>query len=352
MVRGLLAGLALLVCLPLLVVVVLASPPPAPAAAAPLAGTGGGLRPGSVPEKYWASVLSAGALCAAAPSAVIAAQIEQESGWNPTAVSPAGAQGISQFMPGTWPHWSLPGQSPLDPAAAIAAQGRYDCGLAAQLAPLQAAGKLGKADLTSLMLAGYNAGPAAVIGHGGIPPFAETQHYVSTIIAAAAKFAGATGGVVAGGPAIAAPPGSFAAREIAAAQRWLGTPYSWAAGGNVGPTSGVCGDGSAWNDCHITGFDCSGLVMFAVYQASGGKISLAHFADTQTRGGTPVALNALLPGDLISFADHGNPVAHHVGIYLGGGKMINAPESGALVRIDSLTTSYYRSQDWRAVRYG
>src|SRR5690348_14247105 len=89
----------------------------------PIPGTGGGLRRGLVPSRYEALVARAGSMCAAAPPAVIAAQIQQESNWNPNAVSPAGAQGISQFLPSTWPHWSKPGESPFDPAAAIPAQG-------------------------------------------------------------------------------------------------------------------------------------------------------------------------------------------------------------------------------------
>ena len=48
----------------------------------------------------------------------------------------------------------------------------------------------------------------------------------------------------------------------------------------------------------------------------------------------------------------GASIAHHIGIYLGGDQMIDAPESGELVRVDSLTSGYYQSQQWRVVRYG
>ena len=89
---------------------------------------GQGLRPGAVPAQYAALVQQAGSICPAAPPSIIAAQIEAESGWDPNSVSSAGAQGISQFMPGTWPGWSLPGQSPFDPAAAIPARPRAGTG--------------------------------------------------------------------------------------------------------------------------------------------------------------------------------------------------------------------------------
>ena len=163
------------------VATVLDEPQPA-AAAPPLPATGGGLAPGSVPAQYESLVLQAGSTCAAAPPAVIAAQIQQESGWNPKAVSSAGAEGISQFLPSTWPNWSRPRQSPFDPAAAILAQGRYDCAIAKTMAAGQQRGRLPESlDLTSAMLAGYNAGPTIVAKYRKVPPFRETQHYVKKI---------------------------------------------------------------------------------------------------------------------------------------------------------------------------
>jgi cell wall-associated NlpC family hydrolase len=326
------------------VATMLDDPPPA-AAAAPLPGTGGGLMPGTVPAQYKALVLKAGSMCAAAPPSVIAAQIQQESGWNPKAVSSAGAEGISQFLPSTWPHWSRPGESPFDPSAAILAQGRYDCGLAKTMAGAKGHGQLPTSvDLTSALLAGYNAGPAAVLAAHGIPQNGQTPGYVRAILASAPSFAGAT---------IAdAVTGSFAAREIAAAKQYLGTPYAWDGGGYLGPTHGICVAGPAAGDCHKVGFDCSGLVMRAVFVASAGRIRLTHSADAQTHSGTPVAISQLKPGDLISFTNPGEHVAHHIGIYLGNDQLLNAPESNDVVRVDSLDSPYYRGQSWRAVRYG
>lgn len=183
-----------------------------------------------------------------------------------------------------------------------------------------------------------------MLAAGGIPNNGQTPSYVATITARAAHFADTTGVVAGGGP--------FAAKEIAAAQSQIGQPYSWAGGTYTGPTLGVRGPDGAANDCHIVGWDCSGLVMYAAYQASGGALKLPHYADTQTRGGTPVDRASMLPGDLISFTNPGESVAHHIGIYLGNNQMIDPPQSGELVRIDSLTSGYYQSQQWRVVRYG
>jgi cell wall-associated NlpC family hydrolase len=322
------AGVGLVLLLPVTVATVLTAGASSPAAA--VGGLGQGLKAGTVPAAYIELVTRAGALCAAAPPSVIAAQIDQESGWNPEVVSPAGAEGISQFTPGTWPTWSQPGESPFDPTAAIPAQARYDCALASQLRSWQASGLLpADLDLTELMLAAYNAGAGAVLAAHGIPDNGETPSYVAAIMSAAARYADSTG--VAGA-------GTFAAREIAAAQAELGTPYAWGGGNYTGPTGG--------------GFDCSGLVMFAVYQASAGTIQLSHFADTQTRGGTPVSRDAMQPGDLISFTDPNQAVAHHIGIYLGDGQMLDAPETGGVVRVDALSDGYWQAQQWRVVRYG
>ena len=319
---------SLVVVVPVVVVAVFGAGA-APTGQASVGGVGQGLRAGAVPAAYAALVLQAGSICPAAPPSVIAAQIEQESGWDPASISSAGAQGISQFMPGTWPGWSLPGQSPFDPAAAIPAQGRYDCAIAAELEPGQRAGRYGGAELTPLMLAGYNAGPGAVTAAGGIPNNGETPAYVARITAGAAHYAETTG-VVAAGP--------FGAKVIAAAQSQLGRPYVWGGGDDTGPTAG--------------GFDCSGLVLFAVYQASGGAIKLPHDADAQTRGGTAVDRAAMAPGDLISFTSAGASIAHHVGIYLGGEAMLDAPETGDVVHVTSLAGGYWQAEQWRVARYG
>lgn len=75
-------------------------------------------------------------------------------------------------------------------------------------------------------------------------------------------------------------------------------------------------------------WDCSGLTMRA-YQSAG--VSLPHSAAAQSNYGRRVSLNALRPGDLVFF---GSPISH-VSIYLGGGRMVDAPHTGARVRVES-----------------
>jgi len=339
------AAMCGLVLAPALVVVIFAAGG-SPAAAAGPGGIGTGLRRGSVLAQYAALVIQAGSMCAAAPPSIIASQIEQESAWNPKAVSSMGAQGISQFMPTTWPSWSLPGQSPFDPSAAIPAQGRFDCALAQDMIAAQQAGRLpASLTATQLMLAAYNAGPGAVLGAGGIPSNGQTPGYVTRIIAGAARYADTTGATLPAGSGLQP-------RIVAAAMSQIGVPYAWDGGTFTGPSRGLCVPGAAANDCNVVGFDCSGLVLFAAYQASDGRLRLSHLVQDEIDTATPIPRSALQPGDLIAFTDPGLPLrqSHHIGIYLGDNQMVDAPESGALVRVDDLTTSYYRSQQWQTAR--
>lgn len=102
---------------------------------------------------------------------VFVALIDQESRFNPAALSPKGAQGLGQLMPQTAAEL---GVDAAEPMANLQGAARY---LTAQLA---AFGRLDWA------LAAYNAGPHRVADHGGIPPFRETRDYVARIISAAA----------------------------------------------------------------------------------------------------------------------------------------------------------------------
>jgi soluble lytic murein transglycosylase-like protein len=90
-----------------------------------------------------------------------------ESNFNPKAGSPAGAQGLMQFMPATARSYGI---DPWDPAQAIDGAARYVAGSLSQFG-----GDVAKA------VAAYNAGPGAVQRHGGVPPFAETQNYVRLV---------------------------------------------------------------------------------------------------------------------------------------------------------------------------
>jgi soluble lytic murein transglycosylase-like protein len=124
--------------------------------------------PSFVPAAYAPSIARAASRWNVSAS-LLAAQLYAESGFNPFAVSPAGARGIAQFMPGTARTYGL--RNPFDPAAAIQAQGRLMRDL------------LRRFGTVPLALAAYNAGPGAVAGCGCIPPYAETRAYVARVLA-------------------------------------------------------------------------------------------------------------------------------------------------------------------------
>ncbi|MEU5993312.1 NlpC/P60 family protein [Spirillospora sp. NPDC047418] len=116
----------------------------------------------------------------------------------------------------------------------------------------------------------------------------------------------------------------FGKRIIEDAEKWLGTRYVYGGGDLNGPYKG--------------GFDCSSLVRYAVYHASDGQIKLPRVAADQQRDprGKRVSRSELQPGDLVFFTAAGAKGAHHVGIYVGGGKMVNAPHTGAVVRVEAI----------------
>jgi peptidoglycan DL-endopeptidase CwlO len=105
--------------------------------------------------------------------ALLAAVASQESGFDSRAVSPAGAQGLMQFMPATARGL---GVDPFDPSSAVDGAARYLADLGRQFGS------------PSLALAAYNAGPGTVSRHGGIPPYPETQNYVRAVLSKAEAY--------------------------------------------------------------------------------------------------------------------------------------------------------------------
>ncbi|GAA1042298.1 NlpC/P60 family protein [Streptomyces murinus] len=127
--------------------------------------------------------------------------------------------------------------------------------------------------------------------------------------------------------------------ESALSQR--GVPYSWGGGNADGPSYGFCCSRRGKSGAGIKGFDCSGLTSYAYARAG---IRLPRTADAQAGVGRrlPAGLgtSALRPGDLVFYAyvPGRDSTIHHVGIYVGGGQMINAARPGTVVRLDSVNT--------------
>jgi cell wall-associated NlpC family hydrolase len=117
-------------------------------------------------------------------------------------------------------------------------------------------------------------------------------------------------------PSVSAPPSANGSAAVAIAMRYLGVPYVW---GGESPS----------------GFDCSGLIVY-VYRQLG--VELPHHAATMYAYGTYVSRDQLQPGDLVFFDGLG-----HMGMYVGGGNFIHAPHTGDVVKISSLSDSWYAS---------
>ena len=109
---------------------------------------------------------------------------------------------------------------------------------------------------------------------------------------------------------------------------WIGEPYSWAGGNGSGPTTGVCTHNGGDFDCHIVGFDCSGLALYSWWPYE----HLVHLAATQHRqaGRFHPSIGQLEPGDLVYFSGFGTGISH-TAIYAGHGTVIQAPQSGETV---------------------
>ncbi len=250
----------------------------------------------AIPQNYLVLYERAAATCPGLSWTVLAAIGTVESG-NGTSTAPgvhsgansAGAEGPMQFLPATFAAYDRPippggadPPSPYDPADAIYAAARNLC----------ANGAAGGRNI-----------PAAIFAYN------HSDAYVAKVLGLATRYG-----------AVSAAPGPAAAAAINYAIAQLGTPYVWA-----DETPGV-------------GFDCSGLVQSA-YHAAG--IDLPRTAQTQYDMGPPLPPGSPLePGDLVFFGSSPANVTH-VGIYLGQGEMIDAPHTGAVVRIEPYRWSDY-----------
>ncbi|MBP1054001.1 peptidoglycan DD-metalloendopeptidase family protein [Rhodococcus qingshengii] len=274
---------------------------------------GGELAFAAVPAEFEPWLRRAGSVCAEIDSPLLAAQLQQENNFRHGAnapVSPSGAMGPAQFMPGTWATWGkdYDGDGKADANSigdAVMSQAHFMCALYQEVSSVPG-------DPIELTLAAYNAGGGAVQKYGGIPPYSETQNYVAKITAARATFANpnSRGRFI---PDAAGDSGQV----VSAAREYLGTPYVWGGGGTGGPSNG--------------GFDCSGLTSFAVHAASAGKVALPRTSEEQWSVGVEIPIDRAQPGDLV-FGGWGPNGPGHVGIYAGGGQMVHAPTTGDVVK--------------------
>jgi cell wall-associated NlpC family hydrolase len=130
---------------------------------------------------------------------------------------------------------------------------------------------------------------------------------------------------------------------IEAALSQQGVPYAWGGGTVKGRSTGFCdrlnGYDRRTGECVAAttqGFDCSGLTLYAYAKVG---ITLPRLAAAQASVGKRISSRkALRPGDLVfyAYAPGRDSTIYHVGIYVGGGQMINAPRTGTTVRLDAV----------------
>ncbi len=256
----------------------------------------------NIPPAMLSLYEEAASTCPGLPWTVLAAigTIESDNGLSTLpgvheGANGAGAEGPMQFEPATFAAYDEPvplggatPPSPYDPTDAVFAAARFLC----------SNGASGGADLP-----------------GAIYAYNHSDTYVSEVLTLAQSYVGSTSGTAAGTPVTAA-----GAVAVAWALDQIGTPYVWG-----GDTPGV-------------GFDCSGLVK-AAYAAAG--VSLPRVAQDQFDTTPPLSPGGPLePGDLVFFGANTASV-DHVGLFVGvvGGSdlMVDAPHSGAVVRLEGFT---------------
>jgi peptidoglycan DL-endopeptidase CwlO len=171
------------------------------------------------------------------------------------------------------------------------------------------------ADVQTRIAALHNRFAVPVPSTGGAATATQFDAVLSDAVRSSASSATPAGVATAQASAVASAPatsGDLGQRAVALAKQQLGKPYVW---GAASPS---------------TGFDCSGLVQHTFKQLG---VDLPRVSRDQARAGQPVAsLAQARPGDLIAF---GSPV-DHIGIYAGGNKMVVAPHSGDVVKVQEI----------------
>jgi NlpC/P60 family/Transglycosylase SLT domain len=293
-------------------------------------------QPTSIPAGVQALYVAASARFGVPWTLLAGIGMEETDHGRRTATSSAGAQGLMQFLPATFAGFGVDGDG----------DGRADI----------------SNDADSIFsAANYLVASGALNGPDGIRQavyaYNHAGWYVNDVLYYAAAYTGEDnasnpcvtldtnpgGGV----PVIGTGPASAA---VSAALQRIGTPYSWGGGNSKGPTTGICCSPGGQDARNVVGFDCSGLVLYAYAQIG---VSLPHLADaiTYRSGGQliPRDFNQMRSGDVIGFSYTPGGRAFHVGIYVGGGHMVNSDGHG--VSIATLTTGYYSRLAWHIVRF-
>lgn len=289
--------------------------------------------PGSVQRLYQAAASKYGL-----PWQLLAGIGMEETNHGATkATSSAGAQGLMQFMPATWRSYGVDGDGDgraiiTNDADSIFSAANYLVALGARRGPQQ----------VIRALLGYN----------------HANWYVNDVLYYATAYAGddiasdpcvTTDTTPTDGGAVQTGTGP-ASKAVAAAMRWLGTRYSWGGGNTRGPTRGICCSPGGQDARNVVGFDCSGLVLYA-YAQIGVRLPHSAHAITHSSGGQVIARNLaqMRVGDAIGFSYRPGGHVFHVGLYMGGGRMVNSDSHG--VSVASLTSGYYSRLAWRVVRF-
>jgi cell wall-associated NlpC family hydrolase len=288
--KWLAAAAVTVIAAPLALVLLVTSASTASQSSTDLAGGPSVLALDTVPPAYLTLYLNAAQTCPGLPWAVLAGigKVESDHGQSPapgvhSGTNYAGAEGPMQFEPTTFSQYAVHADavaplSPYNPADAIYTAAAMLCAKGA------ASGT--EAGIRQAIFA-YN----------------HSQSYVTTVLAWAARYTNLT-------------PSDAAAVAIAFAVRQVGKPYQW---GATGPDA----------------YDCSGLV-YAAYAAAGIRIARTTYQWRQD--GPQIPLTAIQPGDLLFTAGSDGTPANpgHVVMYLGGGQVIQAPQTGEDVQIDPL----------------
>jgi cell wall-associated NlpC family hydrolase len=279
------------VALPLALLLLVAIDPAASQASPNWAGGPSVLALSDIPPTYLALYMRAAQRCRGLPWGVLAGigEVESDHGRSTSpgihsGVNPAGAEGPMQFEPATFARYAI------------------DADRGAQLSPYEPADAIYTA---AAMLCANGAASGTQAGiRQAIFAYDHSWAYVNEVLSWAGRYTV---------PA----PSAAVATAIAFAVRQVGKPYQW---GAAGPNA----------------YDCSGLV-FAAYAAAGIGIARTTFGWRQD--GPAVPLDSIRPGDLLFSAgsDGTNTNPGHVVMYLGGGQIIQAPQTSEDVQIDPLS---------------